>query len=201
MHRRTSRGAALAAVAMLLAAASVAAPAQAKTTAVDRAFVREMIPHHEMAVEMAEMARMQAGHRRIKTLAESIVRAQNAEITRMTAIAKRLGVPIAKSPSHDRMMSDAETLGMTMDDMGMSMDMSDLDGARPFDRTFIDMMITHHQGAIRMARAELAKGHSAQLRAIARAIVAAQKREITEMNRWRTAWYGATSPSGGIPRA
>jgi uncharacterized protein (DUF305 family) len=77
--------------------------------------------------------------------------------------------------------------------------MDELDGAKPFDRKFIDMMITHHQGAIRMARAELAKGTSARLRTIARAIVAAQKREILQMNSWRKAWYGATSPSGGIP--
>jgi uncharacterized protein (DUF305 family) len=61
------------------------------------------------------------------------------------------------------------------------------------------MMITHHQGAIRMARAELNKGGNAELRAIARAIVSAQKGEITEMNRWRKQWYGGTSPSGGIP--
>jgi hypothetical protein len=60
------------------------------------------------------------------------------------------------------------------------------------------MMITHHQGAIRMARAELNKGGNAELRAIARAIVSAQKGEITEMNRWRKQWYGGTSPSGGI---
>jgi ABC-type cobalamin transport system ATPase subunit len=60
------------------------------------------------------------------------------------------------------------------------------------------MMITHHQGAIRMARAELTKGGNAQLRTIARAILSAQKREITEMNLWRKQWYGGRSPSGGI---
>jgi len=77
--------------------------------------------------------------------------------------------------------------------------MDELDGAKPFDRTFIDMMITHHQGAIRMARAKPAKGGNAQLRTIARAIVSAQKREITEMNRWRKQSYGGSSPSGGVP--
>ena len=203
MHRRTSRGAALAAAAMLLAAASVAAPAQAKTTAVDRAFVREMIPHHEMAVEMAEMARMQASHTRIKTLAKSIIEDQNAEIRELTAIRKRLDVkPLPTGhEEHESMMRDAETLGLTMDEMGMSMNMDELDGAEPFDRRFMDMMITHHQGAIRMARAELAKGGNAQLRTIARAIVSAQKREITEMNRWRKQWYGGSSPAGGVPPA
>jgi uncharacterized protein (DUF305 family) len=198
MYRRICRGAALAAVALLAAAPTAA---QAKVTAVDRAFVREMIPHHKMAVEMAEMARMQAAHARIKTLAKSIIDDQNAEIRELTAIRKRLKVTPLPSghEEHEAMMRDAETLGLGMDEMGMDMDMDELDGAKPFDRKFIDMMITHHQGAIRMARAELAKGTSAQLRKIARAIVSAQKHEITQLNTWRKAWYGATSPSGGIP--
>jgi uncharacterized protein (DUF305 family) len=198
MHSRISRGAALAAVALAVAAP---AAAQAKTTPADRAFVREMVPHHEMAVEMAEMARMKADHRRIKTLAKSIIEDQNAEIRQLTAIRKRLNVKPLPSghDEHEAMMRDAETLGLTMDEMGMDMDMDELEGAKPFDKPFIDMMITHHQGAIRMARAELDKGGNAQLRAIARAIISAQKREITDLNRWRKQWYGGRSPSGGIP--
>jgi uncharacterized protein (DUF305 family) len=199
MYRRICRAAALAAVALLTA---LPGAAQAKgVTATDRAFVREMVLHHEMAIEMAEMARMQATHQRIKTLAKSIIDDQNAEIRQLTAIRKRLEVKPLPSGSadHEAMMRDAETLGLSMDEMGMDMDMDELDAAKPFDRAFIHMMITHHQGAIRMARAELAKGRSSQLRAIAGAIVAAQKAEIIELNRWRKVWYGATSPSGGVP--
>jgi uncharacterized protein (DUF305 family) len=198
MNRRICRGAALAAVALL---AGLPTTAQAKVTATDRAFVREMIPHHRMAVDMAEMARMHATHKQIKTLAKSIIQAQNAEIREMTVIRKSLKVKPLPSGSgeHEAMMRDADTLGLTMEQMGMDMNMDDLDGAKPFDRKFIDMMIPHHQGAIRMARAELAKGTSAKLRKIARAIVSAQKREITQLNSWRKTWYGATSPAGGIP--
>jgi uncharacterized protein (DUF305 family) len=198
MHSRISRVAALAAVALVVAAP---AAAQARTTAADRAFVREMVPHHQMAVEMAEMATMKADHGRIKTLAKTIIEDQNAEIRQLTSIRKRLNVkPLPKGhEQHETMMGDAEALGLTMDEMGMDMDMDELEKAKPFDKAFIDMMITHHQGAIRMARAELDKGGNAELRAIARAIVAAQKREITEMNRWRKQWYGGKSPSGGIP--
>jgi uncharacterized protein (DUF305 family) len=198
MYRRICRGAALVAVALL---AALPAAAQAKVTATDRAFVREMVPHHRMAVDMAEMARMQANHQRIKTLATSIIEDQNAEIRGLTAIRKSLEVKPLPSgdAAHELMMRDADTLGLSMESMAMDMNMEELDGAKPFDRKFIDMMISHHQGAIRMARAELAKGASAKLRTIARAIVAAQKREIIELNSWRKAWYGRTSPSGGIP--
>jgi uncharacterized protein (DUF305 family) len=178
MNRRIPRVAALAVVALMAAGPAVA---QGKITPVDRAFVREMIPHHRMAVGMADMAEMQATHARLKTLAASIVEDQNAEIRELTAIRKRLKVkPLPGGhEEHEAMMRDADTRGLSMDEMGM--------------------MITHHQGAIRMARAELAKGTSGQLRRLARAIVAAQKREITQMNIWRKAWYGARSPSGGVP--
>jgi uncharacterized protein (DUF305 family) len=198
---------------MLVATLAVAASAltltpvaSAKTNAVDRAFVREMIPHHQMAVEMAKMAEEQGEHAEIKTLAASIVEDQNAEIAALKKIARRLGVTPAKMPSegmhaHEQMMRDAKTLGLSMEDMGMDMDMNELDGAKPFDRAFIDTMITHHKGAIRMARAERARGRDASLRRIARAIVVAQAKEIRQMNTWRKQWYGATSPSGGVPKS
>jgi len=88
-----------------------------------------------------------------------------------------------------------------MSQAGMSMNMTSLGSAKPFDRAFIDMMIPHHQGAVRMAHAELAKAKNPQLRTLAQRTVKAQDREIREMNQWRAQWYGAVSPSGGIPQS
>jgi uncharacterized protein (DUF305 family) len=208
-HRFTSAAALTVAVALAIPAGTgVAAPARTANTtanATDRAFVREMIPHHKMAVEMAKMAKMHGDHAQIRTLASKIITAQNAEIRTLTTVATSLGVTAAKMPANGQMsaqtMRDLDTLGVTMSQSGMMMNMSDLDGAKPFDRKFIDMMIPHHQGAIRMARAELAKGRNAKLRSIARAIVTAQAAEIRQMNSWRKAWYGKASPAGGVPKA
>lgn len=138
----------------------------------------------------------------------------------MSAIARTLNVVAADMPgashsmaagtmnmtgsptmaAHGSMGADARTLGIAADRMGMSMDMSALPTANPFDRAFIGM-IPHHQGAIRMARAELGHGIEPRLRRIARAIIAAQTREIHQMNRWRTSWFGIPSPAGGVPAA
>jgi uncharacterized protein (DUF305 family) len=208
-HRFTSAAALTVVVALAIPAGTgVAAPARTANTtanATDRAFVREMIPHHKMAVEMAKMAKMHGDHAQIRTLASKIITAQNAEIRTLTTVATSLGVTAAKMPANGQMsaqtMRDLDTLGVTMSQSGMMMNMSDLDGAKPFDRKFIDMMIPHHQGAIRMARAELAKGRNAKLRSIARAIVTAQAAEIRQMNSWRKAWYGKASPAGGVPKA
>ena len=166
--------------------------AQARKT--DQAFVSGMVPHHESAVAMAEMALEKGEHKEIKGLAEEIISAQESEITQM----KRAHQRIFGSALKPSKMSHSE-LGLSAKDAGMDMDMSMLEDAKEFDREFIDMMIAHHQGAIRMARVELARGSDAELRKLAQAIVKAQAKEIDEMNGWRMDWYGKVSPSGSVP--
>ncbi len=156
---------------------------------VDRAFVAEMVPHHESAVQMAEMAQQRGEHDEIKQLAGEIVESQNAEIQTMNGLATQF----------DEAGIEKGDLGVPMHEMGMDMDNAMLETAKPFDRAFIDMMIPHHQGAIRMARAELAKGTSPEAKELAEAIIDAQTEEIDDMNTWRVDWYGGLSPAGGVP--
>ncbi len=173
---------------------------------VDKAFVGLMVPHHMSALEMADMAKMKGLHPQIKTLALNIVSTQNAEIDQMKGIAKDIGADV-ESGSMSGMdhgsgdsMGDAEnlkTLGLTQNGAGMSMDMTALGNAKPFDRTFIDMMVAHHMGAISMAKVELAKGVNPGLKSIAQKIIGAQQKELTEMNSWRTNWYGGPAPATG----
>ena len=49
----------------------------------DKEFVRQMIPHHQMAVRMAQMASGRAARPEIRTLAQSIIKSQKAEIAQM----------------------------------------------------------------------------------------------------------------------
>jgi uncharacterized protein (DUF305 family) len=137
----------------------------------DRAFVKEMIPHHESAIEMARIAHKRGKSRFVKTLAEDIVRTQSAEISALRREDEGLDTAGVKVGSLD----------MPHDMMGMDMDPSTLETADPFDPAFLKMMTPHHQGAIAMARVELAKGKDPELRTIAQAIIDAQQREIREM--------------------
>lgn len=156
---------------------------------IDRAFVADMIPHHESAVEMAKVAERRGQSTFVTELAGDIISSQNSEITTMKAIASRLDAAGVKPKS----------LGIAEHQMGMDGDMSELESAKPFDRAFIDMMIPHHQGAIRMARVQLAKGSDAKVKQLATQIIAAQAREITAMNKHRRARFGGPSPAGGVP--
>lgn len=150
----------------------------------DREFIAGMVPHHESAIDMAEVAQEQGENPEVRRLADDIVSAQEAEIADLRAAHERIfGEPLA---DQDEMS-------------GMEADVDALRGAKPFDREFIDMMIPHHQEAILMARTELAEGEDPELQEIATAVIDAQSREIDEMNSWREEWYGAPSPAGGVP--
>lgn len=165
---------------------------EAQASETDGAFITGMVPHHETAIEMAETALDRAEHPEIKQLADDIVAAQTDEIAILGDIHQRLyGEPVGRM-SHG-------SLGLSEEMMGMEMDMQALETAKPFDREFIDMMIPHHQGAIRMAQIELAEGDDAETKSLAETIIDAQSREIGQMNKWRAQWYGSPSPAGGIP--
>lgn len=63
--------------------------------------------------------------------------------------------------------------------------------AVPFDRSFIDAMVPHHEQAIEMAKDAKAAGLSEPVLVdIANAIVATQQDEIERMLEWRAEWFG-----------
>jgi uncharacterized protein (DUF305 family) len=75
--------------------------------------------------------------------------------------------------------------------MGMGMMMSGEQG----DRTFIEMMIPHHDGAVKMADLILKRTKRPELRQLATAIKRDQTREIGQMKTWYQQWYKASVPS------
>ena len=143
----------------------------------DVAFAQGMIPHHQQAVEMADMALENAESDEVKDLAERIKAAQDPEIETMTAWLEAWGEPLEDSGGHD--------MGGMGDDASMMSDedMESLGGAQgaAFDEMFLTMMIEHHRGAIDMAETELADGAYEPAKQLARAIVDAQQAEIDEM--------------------
>ncbi len=144
----------------------------------DAAFVDAMVPHHEGAVEMAEVALENAEHEEIRVLAQDIISGQRAEIDLFGEMREELGGTTAE-------MSQEEMEGM----MGMSEDPQQLANEDPFDLAFIDAMIPHHESAIEMAKVALEESEDPEIREIAQGIIEAQEREIQQMTQWREEWY------------
>ena len=59
----------------------------------------------------------------------------------------------------------------------------------PFDLQFIDTMIHHHEGALKMSEAVIAKTPRAEVKTFAQKIIDDQKKEIATMKGWREQWY------------
>jgi uncharacterized protein (DUF305 family) len=156
---------------------------------IDRAFIADMVPHHESAVDMAQIARERTDSDFVRDLAGGIIETQNTEIATMREIDGEL-------EAGGVVPGD---LGIPAHEAGMTEDVDALRDADPFDREFIDMMVPHHQGAIRMARVELDRGANPQLRELAQEIIDGQAREIEEMNEHREEEFGGPSPAGGVP--
>jgi uncharacterized protein (DUF305 family) len=140
----------------------------------DVMFAQMMIPHHQQAVEMAKLATTRASQPRVKQLAAAIQAAQGPEIQRMTAWLHGWS---AAMPSG----------GMAMGHGGGMMSAAEMNrleklSGPAFDKTFLKMMIKHHQGAIAMATAEQHSGMSRQAKAMAASIVRSQSAEITTMH-------------------
>jgi uncharacterized protein (DUF305 family) len=62
-----------------------------------------------------------------------------------------------------------------------------------FDLAFVEMMATHHQGAIAMANTELKEGSVPEVTRLAEQIIDSQQDEIEQLQRWKMEWSTAAS--------
>jgi uncharacterized protein (DUF305 family) len=165
-----------------------------KVAAVEKAFLTGMVDHHRSAIEMAKIAEKRGEDPYIKRLAGDIMSTQDPEIVRMVEIYERLfGGKLKPDPgAHEELGLSAEEAGMTHSPETTKM----LQSAEPFDRAFVDEMVPHHEGAVKMAKVALKSTKDADLRELAEGIIATQEREIAEMNDFRTKKFGAPVPEG-----
>ncbi|SCG80425.1 Uncharacterized conserved protein, DUF305 family [Micromonospora echinaurantiaca] len=143
----------------------------------DVMFAQMMIPHHQQAVEMADLAATRAADPEVKRLAGQIKAAQAPEIATMRGWLAAWGRPMP-SPGGEMPHMDHGMPGMMS-----AADMARLAAAsgREFDRQFLTMMIAHHEGAITMAEDELADGANSDAKKLAQEIITAQRAEIATM--------------------
>lgn len=153
--------------ALLLTGCATSSPSNSKYSAEDIAFAEMMIPHHEQAMEMSEIALLNTTNPDVLLLAQQIKDAQSPEIELMKSWD---GVKASTHAGHqmDGMLSDAEIAALRR-----------AQGAE-FDRLFLQGMINHHEGAITMAQA-VVNSVNKEVADLAASIINAQELEISKM--------------------
>jgi len=146
--------------------------------AADIEFAQGMIAHHEQAIEMAEIALdPKVGARpEVLDLATRIKGAQDPEVELMTGWLTAAGEPVMMDGGDGHDMSSMDGM-MTAEQMDA---MAAMTGTE-FDKTWLEMMIAHHEGAISQSETVKADGSNADVLALADQIITAQQGEITEM--------------------
>lgn len=147
---------------------------------VDATFIKDMAPHHSSALAMADLAATRAANSEVKAIAAKISKAQEPEIERMKAMASTWKVELPKDGQMGSMGGTSAGGGMNMgaDDVTV---LTPLTGAA-FDKEFLTRMVAHHTSAVTMAEVEVKGGENPQAKDLAKQIIAAQKKEITQMN-------------------
>jgi uncharacterized protein (DUF305 family) len=153
--------------ALLLSGCATSSQSNSEYSADDIAFAELMIPHHEQAIEMSEIALLNTTNSEVLELAQQIKGAQSPEIELMKSWA---GV---KASTHS---------GHTMDGMLSQSELTDLRAAKgkEFDALFLQGMIKHHEGAIEMAQ-DVATSKNKDVANLSASIISAQKLEIEKM--------------------
>ena len=130
-------------------------------------FAEMMIPHHEQAIVMSELALANSEDTEVRELATDILAAQAPEIEQMKSWP---GVNPSLHAGHmmDGMLSDSEIKALRQA-MG-----------KTFDLLFLEGMIKHHLGAIMMAE-DVVTSENPEVRALAKAIISTQEIEIAQM--------------------
>ena len=133
----------------------------------DIIFAEMMIPHHEQAIEMSEIALLNTTNPDVLQLAQDIKDAQSPEIELMKSWVS------VKSSSH---------AGHKMDGMLSESELSNLREAKnsDFDLLFLKGMIKHHESAIEMAQ-DVATSKNKDVADLIASITTTQEMEISKM--------------------
>jgi uncharacterized protein (DUF305 family) len=136
----------------------------------DQLFAQRMALHHQQAVDVAAMVEGRTFNTRVVNVAAAVKQARQAELPQLDEWVARWGtVPGVSIESTAGRMSaeDLRRLGQRT--------------SLRFDSMWLDLMITHHRGAIEMAGTELAQGVNADARAFAQHVIDTQQAELDQM--------------------
>ena len=136
----------------------------------DIMFAQMMIPHHQQAVDMGTLAETRASNPAVKALAAQIKAEQAPEIAQMKTWLTNAGksMDMGHEMTMDGMLSDADFTAL------------EKSTGTEFDKLYLEGMIGHHEGAIKMAQMVVDSTNS-EAKALGDAVVRSQTKQIEYM--------------------
>jgi uncharacterized protein (DUF305 family) len=145
----------------------------ANYTGADIMFLQMMIPHHQQAIDISNLAMKASSDPELLELAKIIARDQAAEIKQMKAWLKDAGA--------------SEDMGHSMDGMGGMLNDDELAALRAatgkeFDTLWLKGMTEHHDGAIHMTQM-IEDAQNADIKAFGTKVIKDQSEQIAQMKK------------------
>lgn len=140
-------------------------------TGADVMFLQMMIPHHQQAIDMSNLAIKISKNEELLTLSKTIAKDQAAEIIQMKNWLMQAGA--SEDPGH----SMSGMGGMLTEDEYAKLETS---SGKEFDKLWLQGMTNHHEGAIHMTNM-IADADNPEIKAFGKAIVKAQSAQIEQM--------------------
>lgn len=140
-------------------------------------YLAQMIPHHEEAIQAAQVLLAGTDRSEMQAFAEDIIETQTAEVAQMREWLATWYPDRDPTVDYQPMMRDLE--GLSGDEL---------------DQAFLEDMIPHHMGAVMMSQQLLAQdlAEHPEVVSFAQEIRDAQMTEIQQMVRWLADWFGET---------
>ena len=181
----------------------VGRPYQPTDASIDAGFARDMITHHDQAVQMAQVARDHSTDPAVRLIAFDIETQQIGQIGQMRGWLQTWGLPEQTDREHMAWMGGAAPhvhdagSGAVMPGMATTAEMAKLRSlsGKALDVYFLQLMIRHHQGGVPMAQYGGAQAHVDYVRDLASKIVSAQTSEVAAMEQMLRERGGVPLPS------
>jgi uncharacterized protein (DUF305 family) len=146
-------------------------------------YLSQMIPHHQEAIDTAQMVLERSDRPEMRQFAQQIINTQTAEIAQMQTWLREWYPDQQNSVTYSSMMRSLDRLQ-----------------GDALDQAFLEDMTMHHMGAVMMSHRLLRHnlvGHTL-VQPFAQQIASSQQAEIRQMQVWLQDWFGATGRMGGM---
>ena len=148
-------------------------PAEKKPSgSVDQAFVVRLTAHTDVSRRLAAEGAKRAKDPALRKLARRMVTAREGEQQTLRGLQQRLGGS----------RGGRDPLGVTPQQATETLQPDALRDAKPFDRTFLNLMVQHHQGALNLIQAERSKGKDPAVKAFADQLGVTRAGELNQLS-------------------